>query len=76
MREASYELAPDQSDVGGHEGDEVRLELGYERPFVSAQTLGDDSTPLSLPIEYGLQGGHHVDISLRFTGLSDPDLVS
>lgn len=53
----------------------VGLVYGYDRPFIDAEYLGDESEPLDLPIEYGLQGGHHIDISLRFIGSIDPDLV-
>ena len=69
-----YLLAPESGAVTDSAA-QVKLELGYDRPFSSAQTRADESAPLSLPIEYGLQGGHHVDISLRFVGDLDPDRV-
>jgi hypothetical protein len=53
----------------------VSLQYGFGRPFESSEFLGTSSDPLDLPMEYGIQGGHHVDISLRFTGSLDPDLV-
>jgi len=49
---------------------EVTLELGSGRPF---ESLDDQRT---VWIEYGLQGGYHVDVSLLFVGAIDPDLVS
>ena len=53
----------------------IGIEYGYDRPFIPAVRLDDSESSLDLPIEYGLQGGHHVDLSLRFVGLFDPDLV-
>ena len=53
----------------------VSVQYGFGRPFESSEFLGTPSDPLDLPMEYGIQGGHHVDISLRFTGSLDPDLV-
>ena len=43
-----------------------------------AYGVGEPLVPLEdepLSIEYGLQGGFHVDVSLRFTGELNPDLV-
>ena len=48
----------------------ISLELGRGRPM---ERLPE---PLTLPMEYGLQGGYHVDLSLAFSGAFDPDLVS
>ena len=48
----------------------ISLELGRGRPM---EQLPE---PLALPMEYGLQGGYHVDLSLAFSGAFDPDLVS
>ena len=53
----------------------IGVEYGYDRPFIPAVLLEDPEGSLDLPIEYGLQGGHHVDLSLRFVGIFDPDLV-
>jgi hypothetical protein len=53
----------------------VELRYGFGRPFKASQTTGDSTDPLDLPMEYGLQGGHHVDLSLRFIGDFDPDQV-
>ena len=45
---------------------DVELLLGVEDPF--------EARPEHIfPIDLGLQGGHHVDISLRLTGSMDPD---
>lgn|GEM_PF-1483763 len=49
-----------------------------EAPFEVFYGSGRPFEPLeegSLLIEYGLQGGYHVDVSLRFVGELDPDLV-
>lgn len=46
----------------------IAVSYGYGKPFESL----DRNTLL---IEYGLQGGYHIDVSLRFTGAFDPDLV-
>ena len=54
---------------------EVGLEYGFDRPFMPSPFLGTEEDRLDLPMEYGLQGGHHVDLSLRFTGTFNPDLV-
>lgn len=54
---------------------EVSLHYGFDRPFIPSPYNGTESEPLELKMEYGLQGGHHVDLSLRFTGAFDPDLV-
>ena len=48
----------------------ISLELGRGRPM---ERLPE---PLTLPMEYGLQGGYHVDLSLAFSGAFNPDLVS
>ena len=53
----------------------IALEYGFNRPFMSSPYLGTEEERLDLPMEYGLQGGHHVDLSLRFTGELNPDLV-
>lgn len=53
----------------------VGVIYGYDRPFVSASRRGDETEPLTLSVEYGLQGGHHADLSLRFVGSLDPDLI-
>lgn len=55
--------------------DGVGLRFGYLRPFEAAVESGTEDSPLDLPMEYGLQGGHHVDLSLRFIGSLNPDLV-
>lgn len=47
----------------------LEFSYGYGKPF---GPLEDES----LLIEYGLQGGYHVDVSLRFLGDLDPDLVN
>ena len=51
------------------------IEYGYDRPFIPASQLEGALSTIALPIEYGLQGGHHVDLSLRFVGQFNPDLV-
>ena len=43
---------------------------GLDRPFVPFETL-----PASWSIEYGLQGGYHIDLSFRFKGQHNPDQV-
>ena len=53
----------------------IGIGYGYDRPFVSAIPIDTSTNLLDLPIEYGLQGGHHVDLSLRFVGDFNPDLV-
>ena len=53
----------------------IGLNYGYQRPFIPFMTSGLEADPLPLRMEYGLQGGHHVDISLRFTGSFNPDIV-
>ena len=53
----------------------VGLEYGYRRPFHRSGVDGTTDDPLDLPMEYGIQGGHHVDLSLRFIGELNPDLV-
>ena len=46
----------------------IQLRLGYGRPFEPLQ----DQT---LWMEYGIQGGYHVDVSLEFIGSFNPDLI-
>lgn len=58
-----------------HEGSKVSLSYGLDRPFVPLSQSGEQSDPLQGLMEYGLQGGHHVDLSLRFNGQLNPDLV-
>ena len=42
------------------------MELGVDRPF--------ESNPSArFPVELGLQGGAHIDVSLRLMGTLDPD---
>ena len=55
--------------------DPIGIGYGYDRPFVSAIPIDTSPNLFDLPIEYGLQGGHHVDLSLRFVGDFNPDLV-
>lgn len=55
--------------------DPVSIQYGLGRPFVPLEESGQLQNPLPLMMEYGLQGGHHVDLSLRFNGSLDPDLV-
>ena len=43
---------------------------GVDRPFIPFE-----STPAEWKIEYGLQGGYHIDLSFRFTGDLNPDEV-
>ena len=52
------------------------IEYGYDRPFISAIQSDQPHSQLELPIEYGLQGGHHIDLSLRFVGELNPDLIN
>ena len=47
---------------------EPRLEVGIDDPFVTASADG-------FSIDEGLQGGYHVDVSVRVRGLVDPDDV-
>lgn len=61
--------------VGPHQDQKVAIQYGFGRPFSASEYIGTQDTPLDLLMEYGLQGGHHVDLSLRFTGKLDPDLV-
>lgn len=56
--------------------DGLSIQYGFGRPFMPSMFSGTQNDPLDLPMEYGLQGGHHVDISLRFTGELNPDLVN
>ena len=50
-------------------GSTFEVFYGYGRPFGPLEEE-------SLLIEYGLQGGYHVDVSLRIVGELDPDLVN
>lgn len=47
----------------------TQIQVGHDRPFVAIETNGD------LMMEYGLQGGYHVDISLKILGGLNPDDV-
>lgn len=46
----------------------AQISLGVEQPFAPNPSL-------AFPVEEGLQGGVHVDISLRVQGSLDPDSV-
>ena len=59
--------APISTECGA--GD-VTVELGYGRPFEPLDDLRQ------MWVEYGLQGGYHVDVSLLLIGAIDPDRVT
>ncbi|MEE2645055.1 MAG: hypothetical protein VYD19_08990 [Myxococcota bacterium] len=62
--------APDMAQGGPCGRGELSLQLGRGRPM---HALSD---PAPAMIEYGLQGGYHVDLSFAFQGSIDPDLIS